>query len=494
MDLSTATAAAAAAALRDGTLRSSALLEAHLDRTDALNPALNLVVAEDTERARDLARKADADRAAGRLWGPLHGLPMTVKDTFETARLTTTCGASRLAGHVPDRDAAAVARLKAAGAIIWGKTNVPTYAGDFQTHNELHGVSRNPWNPDRTPGGSSGGAAAAVATGMTLLELGSDIGGSIRAPAHYTGVYGHKPTWPAISMRGHIPGPPGTLAESDIVVAGPLGRSAADLALALDVLTGGGVAGIPGTVLPRCAPMALSPSALRVGVWADDPAVPTSAACRSAVDRAAAALSDAGAQVRDARPGPPLGEQFALYASLVNAVLAPGFPPRAIDRARAALDAGDVDDPVQQARLRGLTWSHNDWLAADERRRQIMAQLAAWFADNDVLLTPVTVVPAFPHDTARSFDDRTLDVDGTTVPYVAHMAWAGLASLSLLPATAVPMGRTREELPTGVQIIGARWGDRTTIAVGGMLEALCGGFVPPPLSGVAPSAQAGAST
>src|SRR6266849_1336134 len=233
-DLCLRSATALAAALRRREIGCQELLDRYLERVARLNPALNAIVTLDAERARAAAERADRELASG----PLHGLPMTVKDTFETAGLRTTAGAPVLADYVPASDASAVARLRAAGALIFGKTNTPTFAADAQTYNPVFGTTNNPWDRARSPGGSSGGSAVAMAAGLSALELGSDIGGSIRNPAHYCGVYGHKPTHGIVPGRGHIPGPPGTLAEVDIGVVGPLARSADDLDLALSVLAG----------------------------------------------------------------------------------------------------------------------------------------------------------------------------------------------------------------------------------------------------------------
>ncbi|HEV7760491.1 MAG TPA: amidase family protein, partial [Acidimicrobiales bacterium] len=201
--------------LASGEVSSVELLDHFLRRVDEVDGPLNAVVALDADRARQRAAEADAARARGESWGALHGLPMTIKDAFETEGLVTTSGAPELGDHVPTTDAVAVARLKAAGAIVFGKTNLPIYAGDVQTYNEVYGRTNNPWALDRTAGGSSGGAAAAVAAGLTGLELGSDIGGSIRNPAHFCGVFGLKTTWGIVPGRGHIPGPPGTLSAAD---------------------------------------------------------------------------------------------------------------------------------------------------------------------------------------------------------------------------------------------------------------------------------------
>jgi amidase len=480
MDLDRASASDALAALRSAELKSEELLDAHLDRVAAHNDELALVVAFDVDRARARCREADAATAQGVSWGPLHGLPITIKDSFETAGLTTTSGAPALADHVPERDADGVAALRAAGAIVYGKTNLPLYAGDFQTYNELFGVSRNPWDPDRTVGGSSGGAAGALATGMTLLELGSDIGGSIRCPAHYVGVAGHKPTWNALSSRGHIPGPPGALAPPDLSVPGPMARTVTDLELALDVLTGARPGGVPGGRFPDPSPASGRAAGLRVALWAEDPATPTSGEITAALRRVADLLAGHGAIIDDtARPGPSLEETTLLYLELLTAALSGGFPAGARARFREVLDDPDAS-PLARAQARGALASHVDWLAADERRHQVMARWDGFFERVDVVLAPCAPVPAFPHDVDRPFGQRTLDVDGRDLPYLQHLVWPGLATLPLLPATAVPVARSADGLPIGLQVVGPRWGDRTTLAVARLIEEAVGGFVPPP--------------
>jgi amidase len=436
-------------------------------------------VATDLARARQRAAEADAATARGERWGPLHGLPMTVKDSFETEGLVTTSGAPELAGHVPERDADAVANLKAAGAIVWGKTNLPLYAGDWQSYNAVYGLSRNPWDRTRTVGGSSGGAAASVAAGITALELGSDIGGSIRVPSHFNGTFGHKPTWGAVSGRGHIPGPPGSLSDADLGVMGPIGRSAADLELAMDVLTAGGFSGLPGAELPPARRSAVMLGGCRVGLWLDDPACPVSAQTARLLADAAEALEGEGARlVSEARIRTPLAESDRVYRTLLYAAMAPGFPARVIEQMRAIAAEGDPDDPmVTQARA--LTLGHTDWLRANERRLQIRAEWVELFEAVDVVLAPIAPVPAFPHDTDTPFDRRVIDVDGEPRPYSSMLVWPGLATLPLLPATAVPVGRTDAGLPVGLQVVGPPWGDRTCIAVAGHLEGILGGFTPP---------------
>jgi amidase len=480
-DLAGLPAAELVAGLAAGTVSSQELLAACLDRVAAGNDRLRAVVATDLPRAWAEARAADDERSRGESRGPLHGLPMTIKDVFETAGLVTTAGARELAGHVPARDADAVARLRAAGAVIFGKTNVPRYAGDFQTCNELHGRTANPWRADRTAGGSSGGAAAAVAAGMSPLELGSDIAGSIRAPAHYCGVFGHLPSWPAVPGRGHIPPAPGARAAPPLGVAGPLGRGADDLDLALAVLVGADLAGVPGgrlppSRLPAPPPAGGAPGGLagcRVGLWLDSPLVRTDRETVGILRRLADRLAGAGAVlVERLRPPRPFYEMHEVYQQLLFGTLAATCP----EPEYHALLAQDWDPATGRA----VRQSYRDRLGVEERRAVIAAGWPDRFAQVDVLLTPVTPVPAFPHDTDRPMAERELSVNGQPVPYHLHAVWTHLASLAGLPATVAPAGRTAAGLPVGVQVIGPRWADRTTIGFARWVERLTGGFTPPP--------------
>jgi amidase len=481
IDLSTATATGATTALADGSIGSEELLDAQLDRVEHSNPSINAVVALDVDRARDLARRADVARAAGESWGPLHGLPMTIKDAFETEGLVTTSGAPELAEHVPAIDADAVSRLKAAGAIVFGKTNLPIYAGDVQTYNDVYGLTRNPWDLDRAVGGSSGGAAAALASGMTLLELGSDIGGSIRNPSHYCGVFGHKPSWGAVPQRGHIPGPPGVVAPVDLNVVGPMGRSVADLELGMDVLARD-VLGVPGAELPPARPDLSRLADLRVGIWLDDPFVPTDGAVLGVLEAAVAALESAGAKLVDgARPTSTLEEQTLLYLRLLTGVIGAGYPDDVrSSMAEVAAAAPDDDRTMATAMARGFVQSHVDWIRANEARHRIRRQWAEVFTTVDVVLTPVTPVAAIPHDIERPMEQRQVQVNGEPADYFTQIVWAGLATMPLLPATVVPAGRTADVLPVGLQIVGPPLGDRTTLRAAVLAEQVLGGFVAPP--------------
>ncbi|MDH4283343.1 MAG: amidase family protein, partial [Myxococcales bacterium] len=278
------------ALLRKGEVSSLELVDSCIARIEALNPELNAVVAKDYDRARQSARAADAARATGKDLGALHGLPMTIKDSLETAGLVTTSGAPALRNHVPREDAVAVERALTAGAIILGKTNVPLYAGDWQTFNAVYGRTNNPWDVTRTVGGSSGGSAASLAAGFVALELGSDIGGSIRLPAHYCGVYGHKPSYGIVPGRGHIPGPPGTKSEADLAVIGPLARTAGDLGLALDVIAGPDTLVRDGWTLALLPPRAEQLSGFRVAYWLDDPLCPIDSSVRNELEATIEAL------------------------------------------------------------------------------------------------------------------------------------------------------------------------------------------------------------
>ena len=312
-DHSYSTTLETAASIASREVSSRELLEAALNRVDRLDGPINAVVALDPERALDAADQADQAVVRGDELGPLHGVPITIKDSFQTEGLITTSGAPELADFVPDKDADPVARYKAAGAIVYGKTNLPIWAGDLQSYNKVYGTTANPYDIECTPGGSSGGSGAALAAGYTPLELGSDIGGSIRIPCHWSGVCGHKPSYGVVSALGQIPGMPGTLSQADIAVAGPMARDVDDLELALDLLAG------PDEWNQVAYSLALPPARhaniadFRVAVWIDEEAAPVSTEYRHLLLRAAAAFEEAGAKVDyEARPG------FTFELSLIH--------------------------------------------------------------------------------------------------------------------------------------------------------------------------------
>lgn len=428
-------------------------LARHLvERIERLDDRVGAVVVRDFERALDDARRADEALARGEVRGPLHGVPMTVKEAFAVAGLATTWGAPSFAGNVAAADAAVVARLRASGAVVLGKTNVPFMLGDFQTANELFGRTRNPFDAACTPGGSSGGSAAALAAGFTPLEVGSDIGGSIRNPAHYCGVYGHKPTFGIVPSRGHeVPGVP---PAPDMAVHGPMARSAGDLALALDVLAGAESAGWRLELPP---PRSASLRGLRVALWPTDPLAPVDDEIAQRVQELADRLARAGAVVSDvARPAFDPTLYRSTYVQLVQAVMSAVSSDAAVE----------VID-------------HRAWLRHDMERARLRAAWRRFFEDWDVLVCPIMTTTAFPHD-ERPPMERTVIVNGREQPYFAQVFWASLATLAYLPATAFPIGLSRRGMPIGLQVIGAEMNDRTTIEFARLVAQELGGFVPPP--------------
>ncbi len=452
------------------------LLDHYLARTERYHNSVNAIVTLDVEGARARATQADAALARGDHWGPLHGLPITVKDSLETEGMRTTSGAPILADHLPAKDADAVARLRAAGAVIFGKTNLPILAGDLQSYNELFGTTNNPWDLARTPGGSSGGAAAALAAGLTALELGSDIGGSIRTPCSWTGLFGHKPTLNIVPTRGHIPGPPGTLAKSDLAVLGPLARSADDLDLALDVLAGPPDDEAVAWKLTLPGPRHTRLKDYRVAVFLEDRDFPLDTEVHRVLREAVDKLRAAGAQIDErARPFARLTEISDPYFRLLYAAFSPGLPEEVFQTL-----LGVAKENPNDVMAAGSTLRCREWALLNEARAQLRAQFAAFFKDYDVLLMPTHPVPAIPHDHSTPLHARTMLINGKRYPYWDSVAWIAPATLSSCPASQAPVGRTHAGLPVGIQIVGPYLEDRTTIDFARHIETVCGGFVPPP--------------
>jgi amidase len=484
LDPGTATVADLTRAIRERAISSRELLDKLVARAGELNPALNAVVAWDVERAREAAAAADDATARGEQTGPLHGLPMTVKDVWETEGVVTTSGAPELAQHVPTADALAVRRLKDAGAIIFGKTNTPMYAGDWQTYNDVYGRTSNPWDTSRTAGGSSGGAAAAVAVGLTPLELGSDIGGSIRNPSHHNGTYGLKPSWGVVPVRGHIPGPPGSLITVDVGVAGPLARSVADLRTALQVVAGPVPEDAVGWRLELDeGPPISGPRELRIAIVSADGSdmLPLAADVRSCLDGFASRLADAGAQV-DAVPLPvPLADGFKTWLDITMPIIGIGLP-EAEYAAFAELENVPGDDPALIA-LRAMANRFRAVMRATEARQRQRAAWADFFGRYDAVLAPVMPTAAFAHDTDRPIAERVLDVDGAPVPHLIAAAWCCAVGSALLPVVALPVGPGQAGLPVGVQVIGPFLSELRLLRIAEILDATAGpGFSSPPLT------------
>jgi amidase len=469
-------------ALAGRQVSSRELVDSAIARIEALDPKINAVVVRDFDRARAAADAADAARARGERH-PLLGLPMTVKEAFNVAGLPTTWGHLKFKDWRPDADALAVQRLKAAGAIILGKTNVPVDLGDWQSYNEIYATTNNPWDLTRTPGGSSGGAAAALAAGFVPLELGSDIGGSLRCPAHFCGVFSHKPSLDLVPQRGA--GPPQTPAiavRGDLAVAGPMARSAADLGLELAVLAGpdefwDGI----GYKLALPPPRHDRLADFHVLVIDEHPLCQTAASVSAALDGLADRLAKLGCNVlRASAKMPDLALTTRNYVELLSAFFSAEVSPDERLRVEAAAQALSPDDlSIPAARLRGLTMTHAAWIKTGRVRAGLRARWQALFQDIDVVLCPPMPTVAFPHDHSPMWA-RELDIDGKKVPYGNLLAWAGIATSNGLPATTMPIAHTDGGLPIGVQIIGGYLDDNTTIAFAGLVEREFGGFTPPP--------------
>jgi amidase len=465
------------AALKDGSLTSTDLTHALLQRIRTHNPQINAVVTIDEELALAKAAEADTALARGEETGPLHGLPLTLKDTWEVADMACTAGAPTLKNHRPKTHADVVKKLEDAGAIILGKTNVPIFATDLQSYNKLFGVTRNPFNPDHTPGGSSGGAAAALASGMTPLEVGSDLAGSIRIPAHFCGVFGHKPSRTLVSFRGHIPGPPGTESQPDLAEGGPLARTAGDLALLLKVIAG------PGQREKKSWALAMAPSRIksleqaRVGLWLSDPLCPVDQELTDGYQQLARKLEGRGALVSEAKHDllnlahilPPY---FNLLGSLLSASL--NKSQRRQMKWIALMEKwlhlfGPVTAHIGEYG-RGANQPHYQWVAWNETREKMRAQITTLFDEFDVLLTPITPTAAIVHDHSKPVFKRRITVADQPRAYMDQFCWIALATLLGLPATSVPIGQTRNGLPFNVQVIGAPGMDLTTIRFAELLE------------------------
>jgi amidase len=464
--------------LRDRRVSAVELLDLHLGRIDRYNPTLNAIVIPDYENARKTARAADTARARGDD-SPLLGLPLTIKDCIDVQGLRGTAGVEEFAERVPEADAPVTASVRNAGAVIMGKTNVPPYAGDLQSWNPIFGRTNNPWNLERTPGGSTGGGAAAVAAGLTPLEFGSDLGGSIRIPAAFCGVYGHKPSETAVPRSGHFPGRPLPNPAGVMGVMGPLARSAEDLALAFDVVAGPEVGEDAAWRIEVPPPRHERLADYRVAVLPSVSWLPVDDEISGALEDLAGRLTRAGARVAEAQPETfgDLRAHYDLYSRLFSLRTSLGHGEE--ERLRLAESARSSDYEFGEALARGLEASAPDftvWLAQREEFRQ---SYRALFRQWDVLLAPVAIVPAFPH-TDTPWAERMLNVNGLSVAFDIQTAYPAVATLSGQPATAFPVGVHSSGLPIGLQAIGPYLEDRTPIRFAGLVAQEFGGFAQPP--------------
>ena len=483
-NLCLASASQLARQLRNREVSSVELLQAHWEQLRRLNPALNAVVVLQEDVALQRARAADEALARGEVWGPLHGLPMTVKEAFDVTGLPTTWGFEKHRHNRASANATAVQRLLDAGAVIYGKTNVPVALADWQSFNPVYGTSNNPWEVARSPGGSSGGSAAALAAGLCALELGSDIGSSIRNPAHYCGVYGHKPTWGVVPSQGHqLPGD--VCADAtDIGAIGPMARSAHDLTLALDVLT---------SPLSCFGPLGRTPAAwrdngqparrMRVAVMLDDPRAPVDALVRQALERLVDFLRREGVQVSTTTQPVPSQAAWEVAIPMLRGALCGHLSDEEFVLAceQAARSPGPATE-FPAAHWKALTQTHRDWLRTNEQRSAMRLQWAAFFERWDLLIQPIAATPAVLHNHHGYRWERMLSVNGQPQPQTTQTFWAIYSGMVGVPSTAVPLELSPEGLPVGAQIIGPVFGDPMCLRFARWLEEAYRAFVPPPLA------------
>jgi amidase len=479
-----ATATQMLAALNDGMVSAVELLDLHRRRIERYNPSLNAIVEPDFERARHDAEQADARRARGES-AALLGLPMTLKESYNVRGLRTTCGMPFWKDFRSEHDAPVTSRVKAAGAAVMAKTNVPQMLADWQSANPIYGRTNNPWDLSRTPGGSTGGGSAALAAGLTPLEFGSDIGGSIRVPAVFCGIYGHRPSETAMPRSGQFPFPPMPNAAVVMGVQGPMARSAEDLELALDVAAG---ADTGEDVAWR---LALPPARrerlgdFRVAVLPPLDWVPLDTEIAAALDSLASRLGRLGCHVKTVQPE-TLGDQrehYALYLTLLAAVMSARIPA---EQRRPRVDVLRTrDDEWSRAQQAGIESGAPDYLRWFAQREVHRAGWRGFFREWDILLAPAFFTPPYPHretpwpGTPESIA-RTLDVNGQPALEELGLVYPAVATLAGQPATAFPVGLTRGGLPLGLQAIGPYLEDRTPLRFAALVARELGGFTPPP--------------
>src|SRR6266849_3264473 len=479
-----ATATSLLSALRTGGVSATELTELYIRRIERHDGRLNAVVVRDFDRARQQARAADQSRARNES-APLLGLPITLKESINVTGLGTTCGVPDWKGYVSPHDAPATARTRGAGAVLLGKTNVPPMLADWQSANPIFGRTNNPWDRGRTPGGSSGGSAAAIAAWLSALEVGSDIGGSIRVPAAFCGVYGHRPSETLLPRSGQFPMPP--LPNTAVVmgVQGPLARSAEDLELALSVLAGPEVGEDVAWKVTLPAARRERLADFRVAVLPPIPWLPVDEQITAALSDLTGRLTKMGAVVKEIQPD-GLGdhrEYHGFYRTLLSAVT--GARVDAETRRQRIATFRAAGDDLSLGAARGLEGTAGDYILWHGRREQHRAAWRAFFRDWDVLLAPAINVLAYPHiERAWPADNSdltlTFTIDGRSVPYLHGFVYPAVSTVAGQPATAFPVGRSREGLPIGLQAIGPYLEDRTPIRFVSLLAEEIGGFRKPP--------------
>ena len=462
-------------------ISSQELLEIQLEHISKHNPSINSVVTIDEELALKKTMEADNALTKGESWGPLHGLPITLKDAYEVKGIPSTGGSSKWKTHIPAKNAVVADRLQQAGAIVFGKTNVPVLSSDWQSYNELFGVTNNPWNLNKTPGGSSGGSAATVAMGFSSLEVGSDLGGSVRIPAHFCGVYGLKPSYGLIPMLGHIPPPPGLLSHQDTIsVSGPIARNPKDIQIALSVLAGSIPLEQKGWKLDLPPARHQKIKDFRVAIWPNDPFCTVENAISDAIEEFANQIGKLGASVHEKNPGVSLQINDDIFWNMSTPIIASGFPKSTLEKMKELLRNSDPNDTNFRVRhARAALLKHKSWLSYNEQRLQIKAMWEEFFTSFDVLICPVVFTTAFDHNHEPDMYNRTITVDGVDRRYLELPVWSSVATLPQLPSLAIPIGQNADGLPIGVQVIGPYLEDYTPIAFAQAVEGLCSGYSPP---------------
>ncbi|MEM7100249.1 MAG: amidase [Pseudomonadota bacterium] len=477
-ELTFASALQIAEHIKNGDISSVEITQHYIDRIEAHDSKVNAVVVRTFDAALAAAAEADRAQAAGESLGPLHGVPMTIKESYVLQNTPATWGLPSHKDNISSTDGLSVARFKAAGAHFLGKTNVPVDLADFQSYNDIYGTTNNPWNLDHVPGGSSGGSGAALAAGFSALEAGSDIGGSIRTPAHFNGVFGHKPTWGVIPQSGHelMPGVP----DSDLSVCGPLARDAGDLHVALDVMAGPTTREAVGWQLALPEADCTDLRGLRVALWPTQDIAPVSQETQARVNKVGEVLSGLGAQVSDtARPNFDPTKAHVTYQNLLQAVMSSAQPNERVPEMKAiaeSTDPGDQSTPAINARAAVML--HREWIRHNFRREKLREAWDEFFSEWDILIAPQFTVPAIKHD-HRPFHERTINVDGDERPYFEPLFWAGMVIASYLPSTVFPTGPSETGLPIGIQAISGPYRDHRTIEFARLVSQEIGGFQAP---------------
>jgi amidase len=479
LDLPFRTAKQLAAAIRKKKIGCLELLDLYLKRVEAYNPELNAIIATDIPAARKRAKAADKAVTRAAKLGPLHGVPMTIKESYDVAGYATTFGDPAFKDNIAKTNALVAQRMLDAGVTLFGKTNVPLNLADWQSYNEIYGSTNNPWDLSRTPGGSSGGSGAALAAGLTGIEAGSDIGASIRNPAHYCGLFGHKPTYGVVSYKGHTRG---GAAVGDITVVGPLARGAADLEIAMEAIAGPDEIDGRGwkLSLPRSKKKRLRD--FKVAVLLSDPNAEVDQSVQGEIQKLADFLAKKKVKVSDkAQPAIDTAEMSDVFVRLLRAATSGRTSDEMYETALAEAKTFPSEDRSYYAQMqRGNSLPHRTWLQLNEKRHRMRLAWEAFFLDYDVMLCPVAATPAFPHDQKGLRHLRTIDVNNKKLPVVDQVLWAGYAGLTYLPSTVAPIGLSKEGLPIGVQIVGPQYADYSTIAFAKLLEKEYRSFVPPP--------------